>query len=361
MTVCERFTVVWPPEAADPGAVTGSPDVDEVRQRAPVSVDPSVAARVSQPDDPWAGVWIAEDIELIAQGVRNGSWVDGSLGVVGAGLDGLAVVSDPVGTLLQYGVSWIIEHVRPLSQALDWLAGDPGLIAGNAQTWRNVSSSLAGQADAVGRYVAADVPDWRGAAAAAYRQWSGRQEAAIRGLATAADAMAAVTEGAGLLIAAVRMLVRDAIATCVSRLVVYAAEEVFSLGLATPLVVAQVSTLVASWAAKIARWLRALLASLRELVPVVRRLGVLIEELKTILTRLRGKEPEFPKEPPKVKDPRLEEQRVHDLGMDPATGTFRPREAQTAVRVEQALGIELKRSPTRPSTGWTRPARPTMP
>jgi hypothetical protein len=43
--------------------------------------------------------------------------------------------------------------------------------------------------------------------------------------------------------------------------------------------------------------LRALLSSLRELVPVVRRVGELIEELKKILTRLRGKQPELPKEP----------------------------------------------------------------
>jgi hypothetical protein len=57
-------------------------------------VDPLVAGRLDQPAIPWAGVWIAEDIELIAQGVRGGSWVDGTLGVVGAGLDGLALVSD---------------------------------------------------------------------------------------------------------------------------------------------------------------------------------------------------------------------------------------------------------------------------
>jgi hypothetical protein len=100
--------------------------------------------------------------------------------------------------------------------------------------------------------------------------------------------MAAITEGAGALIAAVRILVRDAIATCVSRLVVYAAEEAASLGLATPLVVEQVATLVASWAAKIARWLKGLLASLRRLEPIVRRLGELIDELKKILSRLRG-------------------------------------------------------------------------
>ena len=82
-----------------------------------MTVNPLVASRVQEPASAWSGVWIAEDIELIGQGVRSRSWVDGSLGVVSAGLDGLALVSDPVGALLQYGVSWLIEHVRPLSQA----------------------------------------------------------------------------------------------------------------------------------------------------------------------------------------------------------------------------------------------------
>jgi len=83
---------------------------------------------VANPDisaDPWAGVWIAEDIETILAGVKSGSWVDVTLGAVSAGLDALAFVSDPIGSLLQYGVAWIIEHVKPLSEALDWLAGDP--------------------------------------------------------------------------------------------------------------------------------------------------------------------------------------------------------------------------------------------
>src|SRR5205085_9767352 len=93
-----------------------------------VTVNPLVAGRLNQPPDAWAGVWIAEDIELIGQGVKSGSWIDTGLGVVGASLDALAIVSDPVGALLQYGVAWIIEHVKPLSEALDWLAGAPGQI-----------------------------------------------------------------------------------------------------------------------------------------------------------------------------------------------------------------------------------------
>jgi uncharacterized protein YukE len=254
-----------------------------------VTANPLVAARVEGPPDAWAGVWIAEDIDLISQGLRTGNWIDTSLGVAGAGLDALAFVSDPAGALLQYGVAWIIEHVKPLSEALDWLAGDPAQIAAHARTWRNVAASLHGSAAEAARAVDRDLAGWGGSAGPAYRGRATEQHAAIDGLARAAEAMATITEGAGALIAAVRILVRDAIATCVSRLIVYAAEVVASLGVATPLVVEQVATLVASWAARIARWLKALLASLRRLMPIVRHLGDLIEELKKILNRLGRK------------------------------------------------------------------------
>jgi hypothetical protein len=106
------------------------------------TANPLVATEVSTPVDPLAGVWIAEDIEQLCRGVKDGSWIDGTLGAVSAGLDALAFVSDPLGSLLQYGVAWIIEHVKPLSEALDWLAGDPGQIAAHTQTWRNVAGTL---------------------------------------------------------------------------------------------------------------------------------------------------------------------------------------------------------------------------
>ena len=118
-----------------------------------MSTNPLLAHPVDKPVSAWSGIWIAEDIEQIGHGVRSGSWVDGSLGIVSAGLDGLALVSDPLGTLLQCGVAWLIEHVRPLSEALDWLAGDPGAIAAQAQTWRNVGGSMRVDSDALARAV----------------------------------------------------------------------------------------------------------------------------------------------------------------------------------------------------------------
>jgi uncharacterized protein YukE len=241
--------------------------------------------------DPWAGVWIAEDIETILAGVKSGSWIDVTLGAVSAGLDALAFVSDPIGSLLQYGVAWIIEHVKPLSEALDWLAGDPGQISAHAQTWRNIAGSLRDRAGDLERAVRWDTEEWKGAAADAYRTWTGQQKDAVGALAGAADTMAAITEGAGMLVAGVRMMVRDAIAVLVSRLITYAAEEVFSLGLATPLVVEQVSTLCASWAARIGRWLKGLIRSLEHLRGLGKKMGEAIELIKKLLMKLRrGKE-----------------------------------------------------------------------
>lgn len=319
-----------------------------------MSGNPLVAAPADT-TGPWTGVWIAEDIELIGRGIRDGSWIDGSLGVVGAGLDALALVSDPVGSLLQYGIAWLIEHVRPLTEALDWLAGDPAQIAAHAQTWRNVAGTLRTEAATLARAARLDLAEWSGAAATAYRSWAAEQQGALVGLGRAADTMAALTEGAGCLIAAVRLMVRDTIALCVSRLIVYAAEEALSFGLATPLVVEQVVTTVAAFAAKIARWLRGLLASLRRLIPEARRLTELIDLLKRHLDRLRpgGRPggPVAPGPPPHKPDP-MEEARVRELGMDPATGRFRPGEAETAVRIENELGVRLRRAPTDSSADW---------
>lgn len=187
---------------------------------------------------------------------------------------------------------------------MDWLAGDPAQIAAQAQTWRNVASGLRVDVDDWVRAAQWDVSEWTGSAADAYRAWANQQHEALEGLAKGAEAMATIVEGAGFLIAAVRILVRDAIATLVSRLVVYAAEELASLGLATPLVVEQVTTLCASWAAKIARWLKALLSSLRALAGESKALEKLIEGLKKILAKLHGRgeksgTPKTPEEPPR--------------------------------------------------------------
>jgi hypothetical protein len=99
-----------------------------------MTINPLVVLRLEQPSEMWAGIRIAEDIELIVQGVRTGDWVDSSIGSLAAGLDVLAFVADPFSGTLQYIAASLMEHVGPLREALDWLAGDPGQIAGHVMT-----------------------------------------------------------------------------------------------------------------------------------------------------------------------------------------------------------------------------------
>jgi hypothetical protein len=245
---------------------------------------PRAAGPNADSADRWTGVWIAEDIEQIAAGVKDRSWVEGTLGVVGGGLDGLALVSDPVGALLQYGIAWLIEHVKPLAEALDWLAGDPAEIAAHAQTWRTVATSLTADADDLARTVRWDIAQWSGAAADAYRDWGAERERSLRTLGTAAETMALMTDGAGMLIGTVRLMVRDAVATVVSRLIVYAGELIATAGLATAWVAEQVTTLCAAWSAKITRWLKDLINSLRRLLGDSSKLGALVQSIKRWLT-----------------------------------------------------------------------------
>jgi hypothetical protein len=245
-----------------------------------MTVNPLVAPAIDRPTDAWAGIWIAEDIQLIVQGVRSGSWVDTTLGSIGASLDGLAFVSDPGGALLQYLASWAMEHFRPLTEVLDWLAGDPGQIAAHAQTWRNIAAVLRAQSPPD------DIPDWYGDAASAYRDWTALRLSAVDGLAAGTEAMATITESAGYAVAAVRILVRDLIAIAFSRAITYLAELAFSEGFAAPLVVEQITTLALATSNRIARVLRALVDSLRRLFEVVPRLLTHLDELRAILSRL---------------------------------------------------------------------------
>ncbi len=300
-----------------------------------VNVNPLVAARVDPDVKPWTGIWLAEDIELLVQGVRSNNWVDTSLGAIGATLDGLAFYSDPASTLLQYGLSWLMEQVAPLREALDWLAGNAAQIAAHAATWRRVAADLRTTSTTLGDHIAVDVADWGGTAGPAYRAWSSEQRGALSALAQAAEAMAVITECAGFVVSAVRAMVRDAIAIVVSRCIVYAVEEVATLGLATPLVIEQVSTLVAACSAKIAKWLRGLIQSLENLFPALRHLSTLIAKIKEILRPMRS--PGDPFVPPEKGSPEWIA-RHNELAKDPAKGgAVEPkseREAEVALALE---------------------------
>jgi uncharacterized protein YukE len=241
----------------------------------------------------WAGVAIAEDVAGIGGAVRSRDWADGTLADVAGALDGLSAVRDPLDALKQIGADWLIEHVRPLSEPLEWLAGDPAVIATHVWSLRDVAARLSAEAEELARAVGAEVPGWSGAAEKAYRAWIVRWTGELRTLGAAAVTSAVIAEESGGLAGSVRLMIRDAVETVVGRLIAGAA-ELFAgagAGAGTPAVVARVAALCAVWAARISQWLKALISSLRQLLVQSDRLAATVRKRACSEPRRHAPEP----------------------------------------------------------------------
>ncbi|MEV6490676.1 hypothetical protein AB0M20_18895 [Actinoplanes sp. NPDC051633] len=238
----------------------------------------------------YTGLGLVEDAAQISGGIHDNSWVDATLGGVGGALDVLGMALDPLGSLVAWGVGWLMEHVKPLKEALDWLAGNPDEIAAHAATWRNVSAAVSRSQVQFASDIRLQTAEWLGASGDAYRNHSAQHLDAMGGIATAANAISYAVEGAGLLVGLVRGIVRDLIsqfvATLAARLPQWLAEAGLTLGIATPVVIGQVASLAAKWVNRIQEFVRALLNSLRRLNGKIDDLTRVIDDIKDALRKL---------------------------------------------------------------------------
>ncbi|WP_370948133.1 RHS repeat-associated core domain-containing protein [Amycolatopsis sp. cg5] len=239
------------------------------------------------------GIGILESANDLASGVKDGSWVEGGLGAVGVGLEALSLVIDPIGTLAQYGVSWLIEHVKPLKDCLDWLAGNPPVIQSFSDTWANVAKEVQAIAGDLTNESQTGTAGWVGAAGEAYRGEVAEQVDAVAGAASLCDGISTGVMVMGQVVAAVRETVRDLIAALVGKLITWALEEACTLGFATPLVAAQATAAITSTISKVSQVIRKLVKTISNVGPKVRKivdkLGEIIEKLSKLAKRL-GKE-----------------------------------------------------------------------
>lgn len=231
------------------------------------------------------GITIVEDAQSLHHGIESGSWVEGGMGAIGTAADVAMLATNPIATLTSYGLNWLIEHVQPLQDALDWVAGDPAQISAYATTWQNVSQSVQKSVQQFTGAVEKDTAAWTGPAGDAYRKHAHDKIATLRAASTAASTISTVVDMVGAVVDAVRTLVRDIVTQAIGQIVQIALEEVFTLGLATPVVAAQVSTQVAKFSTDIAQAIKKLTSAFAKLKPMMSRLD---EIWQAIVKALRG-------------------------------------------------------------------------
>lgn len=234
---------------------------------------------------PYTGIGIAESVSDLVQGIESGNWVDIGLGAAGTGLEALSIVMDPFGSIASNLVSFIIEHVGPLREALDKLAGNADAVAAHARTWKNIATAVGEVHSAYGAEHTADTASWSGKAADAYRARAADIVAVIGAAAQAASGLGSAVEMAGVVVGVVRETVRDLIADLVGRLAVWAAEALTIIGL--PAAAVQASAAAAKWAARIAQLVKQLVRTMQKLMPLLRRLGDLFKQIRKKMDDLR--------------------------------------------------------------------------
>jgi len=243
-----------------------------------VSDNPLVASRVDT-STAFGGAGVLESVTDLCSSLESGSWVAVGLSGVGAALDVAATVIDPLGSLIGAGLGWLMEHLEPLKGWLNDLTGDAGAVLGFAGTWQNVADAMGAAGDELSRVVRADLEAMTGASIAAYAAYADGLADRIRATGGSASAIGGALKTCAMVVQVVHDLVRDTLASLVGSIISWAAEAVFTLGLATPVIVGQVSTRVSSLATKVGR-------SVTDVISSAKSLKNLLEALQDVLRRL---------------------------------------------------------------------------
>lgn len=192
------------------------------------------------------GLGIIEDGHALVEAIQGGSWAGTALGVAFTGLDVASAVSDPIGTLISMGLGWALEWVWPFNALFNALAGDAAQVEANAQTWENVAMSL----EAAGAQLEEDtttcLSDMAGDGVEAIRTSADGVAEHVQAASQWAQAMADGLRMASGIVQVVHDVVRQAITDLIGTICSVAIEEACTLGLATALVIEQITTRVAA-------------------------------------------------------------------------------------------------------------------
>ncbi|WP_255632364.1 hypothetical protein [Amycolatopsis sp. TNS106] len=236
-----------------------------------------------------AGIGVAESAMDAFNGISNGDWIGGGLGVLSLAGEMASAAIDPFGYLMSSVASFLMEHMQPLKDMLDAVAGDPPVIQSYSETWGNVAKKLEDTQVEFSNAVKNGTSGWTGDAADQYRKQAAEQAEAISGAATVAGGISTVVMIFGEIVAFVREFIRQLIADAVGKLIAWVMETVFSLGFGTPVVVAQAVTAIAKWAAKIADKLKELCDAMRRVSPLLGKLVDVFEKIIKIFGKIAGK------------------------------------------------------------------------
>ena len=246
-----------------------------------------VASRVDTTTT-WQGAGLLEDIESLNSSLAQGSWLGAGLSTVGAVADVASGLMNPIATLVSWGAGYLIEHFEPFKQWMDELAGSADQVRAHAQTWTNTAEAMSAQADSLESDVASLLVDGSGQMVEAVRV---RCAQTIDALRAGASATSAVSTALGVLaevVGVVHGIVVSTLSDIIGQLTQAILEEVCSIGLATPVVAAQISTKVTAYSANVMPKITSLTNSAHNLTHMTSELSGKLDSMRAMFSPVAG-------------------------------------------------------------------------
>lgn len=176
---------------------------------------------------------LEEQATSVAELATGGSWADPPP-AGGGDVDEWDDHGNVIEILASYGAAWLVDHLRPLQDVLDQLAGQPDAIRECSEAWLAASERLDDIGHEWARTSVSDTTTWTGEAGDAYRAFAAEQASAVRACGLAAKGIGAVVVLVAEAVAQIRAQVRALLVDLVQRLIEWLIASMASLGLVGP-------------------------------------------------------------------------------------------------------------------------------
>nr|WP_297993889.1 hypothetical protein [uncultured Actinomyces sp.] len=248
-----------------------------------------LVAEVKDSETVWSGSRLLEDGVDLKEAFESKSWVAGGLATAATVADTAAAVMDPLGEALAAGIGWIIEHLSPLKDWLNELAGDSDAVAAAASTWTNIGTKLSSCAGDLDTVCSSRLAGQESLAVATFKTLQAGSASHLRMTGELAGAISGGLTVASVIVRVVHDMVRDAIADIIGKLTSKAAIMAVSLGTAAPWAVSSLAADVSSWATRLAKEVTNVVTSAKNLKGLLSKANRLFDDVAEAFTRIPAK------------------------------------------------------------------------
>ena len=238
-----------------------------------------LVAEVKESETVWTGSRLLEDGADLKEAFESKSWVAGGLGAVATAADTAAAVMDPLGEALSSGLGWVIEHLSPLKDWLNELAGDSDAVAAAASTWTNIGTKLNSCATNLDTVCSSRLAGQESLAVATFKTLQAGSASHLRMTSELAGAISGGLTVASMIVRMVHDLVRDAIADVIGKLMSKAAITVLTAGAAAPWAVTSITTDVSSWVTRLTKEVTDVVTSAKNLKGLLSKASRLFDDV----------------------------------------------------------------------------------